>query len=406
MSPAARPRPRLPGPASRRPRTAPAGPPPASVVGPAEAGGSGAPPTASTGGRRRRRRWPTIVGSTVLGLLLVAAVAAAFIHLPYRIISPGEATPLDERVVSVSGAPTYRHSGNFLYLTVRITPSDPNVYRWLFSQFDDDVTIEGREDFQGCATDAENLRLGTLEMTQSQDTAKAVALRRLGYTVTDEASRIVIVDVVCNGPSAGILQLGDEIKAIDGHPITDVEQVRPLIVAHEPGDRISVTVDRGGETLDLAVRAGRRDGVAYLGIRSGPIVTHHFPVDVNIDTERVSGPSAGLAFTLAIIDELTPGSLTGGRPVAVTGTIGPDGEVGPVGGVRQKAVAASDSGAKLMLVPPDEVKEARAHAGGMKVVSVKTLDEALAALQRNGGEPVTSTTTTTGPIAGQSNTSK
>src|SRR5205085_2605882 len=130
------------------------------------------------------------------------------------------------------------------------------------------------------------------------------------------------------------------------------------------------------------VKAGSRAGQTFLGISSTDIQRHHFPIDVNIDTERVSGPSAGLAFTLAIIDDLTPGDLTGGRRVAITGTIEPDGTVGPVGGVEQKAVAGRDAGATLMLVPPDEFKDAKAHAGGMKVVRVATLADALAALRK------------------------
>jgi PDZ domain-containing protein len=114
----------------------------------------------------------------------------------------------------------------------------------------------------------------------------------------------------------------------------------------------------------------------------------------------VSGPSAGLAFTLAIIDDLTPGDLTGGKRVAITGTISPDGTVGPVGGVAQKAVAARSAGAKLMLVPPQEYDDAKSHADGMTVVRVSTLDDALRALRNNGGDPVVPPTATTAPIAG------
>ena len=357
-----------------------------------------APPEPSA--PRRRRRGLRIVGTGLLGILAVAAVAGLFIHLPYRIISPGSATALDDQVVTVTGAKTYPHSGRLLYLTVRVTPSDPNVYRFLFAHLDGDVSIVGRTEFQGCATDQENLRISTLEMADSQDTAKTVALRRLGYTVTDEKSATTIADVVCNGPSVGKLQLGDKIIAIDGHPVASAAAVKPLIVAHKPGDDVHVTVDRDGVTQVVTVRAGSHDGQAYLGIGPADIESHHFPVDVNINTERVSGPSAGLAFTLAIIDNLTPGDLTGGRRVAITGTIAPDGTVGPVGGVQQKAVAARDAGAKLMLVPPDEFADAKAHADGMKVVKVRTLDRRARRVRRNGGDPIPAQPTAGQPIAG------
>jgi PDZ domain-containing protein len=352
----------------------------------------------------RRRRWLRAIGTGFLALLAIAAVAGLVIHLPYRIITPGSATPLGPEVVSVKGAQTYPHpganSGELLFLTVRVTPSDPNVYKFLWAHLDGDASIIGRDDFQGCASDAENLRISNLEMSGSQDTAKAVALRRLGYTVTDEKGATTIVEVTCGGPSAGKLQLGDQITAIDGHPVTTAADVKPLIVAQHPGDEIRVTVDRDGRSRVVTVKAGSRDGQAFLGILPEDVVHHHFPIGVNIDTEHVSGPSAGLAFTLAIIDDLTPGDLTGGRRVAITGTIEPDGTVGPVGGVEQKAVAARNAGATLMLVPPDEFKDARAHAGGMKVVKVRTLADALAALRRAGGDAIPPQPTPGTPITG------
>ena len=101
----------------------------------------------------------------------------------------------------------------------------------------------------------------------------------------------------------------------------------------------------------------------------------------------MGGPSAGLAFTLALLDELTPGELTGGKKVAATGTITPSGAVGEIGGLPQKTVAVEREGAELFLVPLAELAEAQAKAEGtnLKVVGVETLDDALAALQEFGG---------------------
>ncbi len=87
------------------------------------------------------------------------------------------------------------------------------------------------------------------------------------------------------------------------------------------------------------------------------------PVNATIDPGNVGGPSAGLAFTLGLIDALSGGDLTGGKKVAVTGTIGPDGEVGPVGGVPQKTVAVNRSRAVAFLVPPEEYEDAVKKAG-------------------------------------------
>lgn len=331
-------------------------------------------------------------------MLVVAAVAVtamAFIRVPYVIISPGEATALDRKIVSISGAPTYQHHGNLLYLTVRVSNSDPNVWRWLFAKLDDDVSVEKREDVIGCASYSDSGHLQDELMRQSQDVAKEVSLRRLGYEVPEVGTSALILDVQCEGPSQGRLRPGDRITAVDGTAVDTAEEVGPLVKAHAPGDTLTVSVDRDGKAQDVRVRLGRHEGKGFLGIVSQTLRDWKFPVNVKIDTQRVSGPSAGLAFSLAIIDSLTPGSLTGGRNVAVTGSIESDGSVGPVGGVAQKAVAARDAGTTLMLVPVGEVADARAHAGDMKIVAVRTLDDALRALAASGGAAVPASTTTT-----------
>jgi PDZ domain-containing protein len=352
-------------------------------------------------GARRRLRWPAYLGAAVAMLVLVALFVAPFIHVPYVIVGPGDATPLDQSVVQVHGAKTYGNGGgDLLFLTVTVSNRDPNLYRWLFAKLDHDNDVSKRQTVNGCAGYAETNRLAVDQMDQSQDTAKAVALRKLGYTVDAVTGPVQIVEVVCGGPSEGRLELGDQIVAIDGQPVTTAEDVRPPIVARQPGETAVFTVLRGSERIDVPVKLGKHvvktsDGqserMTYAGIFTQQEVEHHLPLTVDIDTQRVSGPSAGLAFTLAIIDQLTPGSLTGHKKVAITGAINDDGTVGPVGGVKQKAITARRAGAKLMLVPSYEYKDARANAGDMKVVSVDTVDDALRALERAGGAPIAST---------------
>jgi PDZ domain-containing protein len=114
------------------------------------------------------------------------------------------------------------------------------------------------------------------------------------------------------------------------------------------------------------------------------------PFPVTIDTAGIGGPSAGLAFALTLIDELTPGELTGGQRVAVTGTIDVDGKVGAIGGLAQKASAVKQTGTKYFLVPASqsdaEIADARAVVGNqVTIIKVATLDEALAALTKLGG---------------------
>jgi PDZ domain-containing protein len=338
--------------------------------------------------RSRRRRILTLVGSLLLGLVVATLVAAAFIRVPYVIISPGDATPLDSRVVTISGPPSSAHAQRLLFLTVQVTNRDPNLYRYLFATLDGSVSVQKKQDVIGCASYAANARLNDLLMRDSQDTAKEVALTRLGYPVTHIGDQVVIYDVVCGSPADHHLQLGDLVTAIDGHPVSRADDVHPLVTAHRPGDLVRVAVRRGGQNLTVTVRAGRSGHNPFLGIVPQTLGSWRFPFTIKIDTQRVSGPSAGLAFTLAVIDDLSPGDLTAGRRVAVTGTIQPDGSIGPVGGVAQKAITAHRNGASALIVPIDEAKDARSHAGGLRVFAVRTVDDALAALRRLGGAPL------------------
>jgi PDZ domain-containing protein len=363
------------------------------------------PPPPEPGGRRRRHTVLGWVLSTVGIVLALAVVAGFLIHLPYVIISPGSATPLDRSVVEIKGAPTYAHGGNVLFLTVRVSTHDPTLWRLATAWLDPTRDVEKRTAVVGCLSDADNQTFNTELMDQSRNDATYVALTHLGYTVPADPPEIRVVEVCQGVPAYGKLHTGDRLLAIDDHAITTGTEVAPLVQQGSPGDPVKVTYERNGATGSVTFDTGRvvgegtatakcvpvqhkTTGTPCLGVRSQPFVTYQFPIDVQINTERVGGPSAGLAFSLAIIDDLTPGALTGGKRVAVTGAIAPDGSVQEVGGVEQKAITARTNGVRLMIVPKAEVKDARRGAGNLRVVGVSTIDEALAALRGAGGAPV------------------
>lgn len=342
---------------------------------------------------RSRRRTAGRVGGAIVLVVLLVVLAGTVVRLPYVIISPGDATPVGG-VVEVAGAPTFPAEGELLFLTVSVSTRDPNVWRTLRAWLDDDRELRRKEDYLGTNTREEERQLNVALMEQSQLEATRVALEYLGYTVAVSGRGALVVAVLDDGPASGVLRAGDVVVAVDGRPITLGEELGAAVRRVPPGSTVVLTVARDGQRTDVAVETGTAPegpyaGQAFLGVSvATDDLTYDFPVDVRIDTGRVGGPSAGLAFSLAIIDEMTPGDLTGGAEVAVTGTIAGDGQVGPVGGVPQKAVTARQAGADLMLVPASEVEQARDRAGRMAVVGVSTLEEALAALEAAGGDPV------------------
>jgi Lon-like protease len=182
------------------------------------------------------------------------------------------------------------------------------------------------------------------------------------------------------------------VVSIDGEPLDDIDDVSRIMAAKRPGDTVRLAVEPPERDevreVDVVLRANPDDADrGFIGIMLEPRnPSYDFPFPVDIDSGDVGGPSAGLAFTLAVLDVLTPGELTGGLRVAVTGTIDGSGKVGPVGGVRQKTAAAIGDGYDVFLVPSHEFSEARERAGdAIEVIAVDTLRDALDALVSLGG---------------------
>lgn len=335
----------------------------------------------------RRRRLLVALG---ILLLVMPVLAGAFIRVPYYLISPGEARGVAELIkVKGDGAKEFPPKGKILFTTVSLA-GEVNVFRALAGWLDDEVEVIPEKQITGGAPRQEVRQLNIQAMVDSKLTATKVALERLGYRVSVNGDGAIVTLVNPGDPADGHLQVGDVIKTVDGETVTLHDQVVSKVRQHKPGDVIAIGFNRGGadKTVELTSTAGP-DGSARIGVQlQTNNLKYDFPVDVAIETGLVGGPSAGLAFTLALIDDLTEGELTGGQNVAVTGTIDAAGNVGLVGGVAQKTVTARDAGAIAFLVPPEEEKDAKRFAGKMEIIPVKTLADALAALHRLGGSEV------------------
>jgi PDZ domain-containing protein len=335
----------------------------------------------------RRRRLLVSLG---ILLLIVPILAGVFIRVPYYLISPGEARGVAELIkVKGDNAKEFPPKGKILFTTVSLA-GNVNVFRALAGWIDDEVEVIPEKQITGGAPRQEVRQQNIQAMVDSKLTATKVALERLGYRVSVNGDGALVTDVKVGDPADGQLQVGDVIKTIDGEAVTLHDQVVSKVRQHQAGDVIKIGFNRGGadKTVELTSVADP-EGRARVGVvLQTNNLEYDFPVDVSIETGLVGGPSAGLAFTLALIDDLTEGELTGGRNVAVTGTIDAAGTVGPVGGVAQKTVTARDAGAIAFLVPPEEEKDAKRFAGKMEIIPIETLADALAALHRLGGSEV------------------
>ncbi|GAA0377345.1 PDZ domain-containing protein [Microbispora corallina] len=319
-------------------------------------------------------------------LTLALAVVGAVLPVPYVVLSPGptENTIGDVKgkpVISISGHETYPTDGRLSLVTVAYQGGPDNrldLVTALRGWLDPTVAVVPEETlFPRTSSAKEVEEQNTQEMTDSQQSATAAALNALKIPIQKTIS-VAATDK--GAPADGRLKPGDEITAVDGAPAGALESVAAAVQKHKPGEQVTFTVKRGTTTSDVVVGTKQGpDGHAVVGVRMRS--AYRFPFKVDISVGEVGGPSAGLMFSLGIYDKLTPGSLTGGKSVAGTGTIDPTGVVGPIGGIEQKMVGARKAGATVFLTPSGNCADAvRAVPAGMRLVKVDTLDGAIKAL--------------------------
>ncbi|MFT3851374.1 MAG: PDZ domain-containing protein [Ilumatobacteraceae bacterium] len=319
-------------------------------------------------------------------------------------VVPADASPAGSRL-KVSGVEQFDDSSNLLFVTVR-EPELPLFEWWLADGNAGTSFFESQEDRFGTVTREEDEQIAVSDMRNAKNDAYFVALQKLGYPVTIDWGPAIIQQFSCfavddagsctkRSPAFDVLKAGDTITAVDGTPVATLPDLSPAINAHQAGDTVTITYERNGQsgTADVQLVGAPDDGRPLIGVQMQDTRIVTIPNDIKIDfeTDNIGGPSAGLAFTLTLIDRLSEGDLTGGQKVAVTGTIDVNGDVGAIGGLRSKASAVQQAGAKYFIVPANQgdadIAAARKAAPGVEIIPVNTLDEALAALQRIGGDP-------------------
>ncbi len=228
-----------------------------------------------------------------------------------------------------------------------------------------------------------------VQIQLTDDTAGFIGISR-DASVIDEGVGATIADAVPGGPVEDLLEAGDRIVRLDDEAIDSFEELVGALGQRRSGDTVSIEAIRGSgdeETtvafdVTLANRALERAGLQFVDTQFRDA---ELPIDVGFTTEDIGGPSAGLAFTLTVLDVLTEGDLTGGANIVVTGAIDRAGNIGAIGGAHQKAFAAHEAGADVFIVPEGNFEEASAAVPELRVESVATLSDALDMLAEFGG---------------------
>ena len=338
------------------------------------------------------RRTLTLLLASLFAIVLTGAAVAT--PVPYVALGPGptyntlgdiDGTP----VIDIEGTQVFPTDGHLDLTTVGVQPS-LTLLEALRDWFDRDLAVVPRDvvyppDKTNAEVNAEN----TESMVRSQSSATTAAARQLGFTTV----RVEVGSVADGSPASGRLAPGDVLLSVDGSPVTDEARLRALITEGGVGRVLQVRYERKGAAATTAITTeGSTEDASRPVIGITPVeAVADLPFKVDITLEEVGGPSAGLMFSLGILDKLGAASLTGGKFIAGTGEITADGVVGPIGGIPQKLIAARAKGAVAFLVPEGNCAEAATRApSGLALIKVATLAEALKGLEalRTGVSPV------------------
>ncbi|WNF35569.1 PDZ domain-containing protein [Bacillaceae bacterium IKA-2] len=323
--------------------------------------------------------------------LIIILLFVNFYQFPYYFTKPGDAKVL-HTVIEVAGA--YEDEGTFLLTTVRMGKA--NVVNYYWAKWSNSRELI-HEDFirRGGETDEDYHHRQMMMMSSSQDIATIVAYNYAGKKAYYENYGVFVTGTVEGMPAFGLLQVGDLITEVDENKITTVDELLAQLEDKRKNDEVFLTVVRDDTKtkLELSVTTfpedldSAQDRVG-IGITS-PITKRELiasPI-IKIDTNKIGGPSAGLMFSLEIYNQIIKEDITKGYAIAGTGSLNEVGEVGRIGGAKQKVIAAERAGANFFFAPnefdsltsnyTEALQTAEENNVKMKIVPIDTFEDAI-----------------------------
>ena len=314
----------------------------------------------------------------ILIIILVSLLPFGLIKTDFYFMSPGPPYQWD---IEIKGAKSFDYDGNLYQLTVR--RDEANYFTYIWAKVDNSVDLYSREVILPKGVTPEQLsQISIQNMKTSENVAIAVALDSLNYDIETQGDGVLVVGILENSPVEGKLSKEDLIISINNDEIKSTSEFIALLRTYEIGDIVSIGLIRNN--IEMFIETELIEHVDYQNepmvgfLASTPNERFVFPISVDIETGNVGGPSAGLMMALNVYNSLTQDDLTWGTKVAGTGTIEIDGSVGPVGGVKQKVIAAKKAGSSLILVPTANFDDAKPYIDeNTAIVAVDTFNQAL-----------------------------
>ena len=306
-------------------------------------------------------------------LILSAAIFFALfrVKLPYLLILPGEA----KNVLPLIEFPhrPMNPSGKLYLTTVYVIHTTPAFY--LFGILDPHAEL-----LHDRISSALNNKIETEQMSESQLMAEVVAFKAADSPVQLEGTGVKILKILKISPNKKILKKGDIIIKINHHPSPFISPILSYLTHVKPGKTVRLTILRKGGKIRVHANtmknpSGKGSRLGIWVVNSGIKLKSQIPVHIQL--RHIEGSSAGLILSLGIYDLLKGGNLLKGQIVAGTGTIDPEGNVGPIEGIAQKIRTAAAVQARYFFCPVQNYAKALKNADGLKIIPVKNFNQAL-----------------------------
>ncbi|WNZ97597.1 SepM family pheromone-processing serine protease [Streptococcus iniae] len=335
----------------------------------------------------------------LLGIIAFLGLAFTFLYpLPYYIEMPGGAYDI-KSVLEIKGhEDKEKGSYNFVAVSLGRATLAQVLYAWL-TPF---TEIAPAEETTGGYSDEDYMRINQYYLETSQNDAIYQGLKLAGKEVSLDYLGVYVLDVSKDSSFKGVLNIADTVTAVNNKHFKSSADLIKYVSGLSLGDKVSVQYTSNG--VDQSKKGHiikLKNGKNGIGIGLTDYTKVHTDQEITFKTEGVGGPSAGLMFTLDILDRMNKEDLRKGRKIAGTGTIDREGKVGDIGGAGLKVVAATNEGADVFFVPNNPVdkrvkkvnpkavtnyQEAKARQKKlktkMKIVPVRNVQEAIAYLQQ------------------------
>ena len=311
----------------------------------------------------------------------------SFIQTEYYFMSPGPPYQWD---IDYGEIDNYEFDGSLYQLTVRRDEANVLIYIW--SSVNDSYDLYPREVIlPDGVTPKELSEISIQNMRTSENVAIAVALENVGYEISSKGDGVAVVGILDDSPVKDKLKKGDLLNSINNKNISSATEFISTLRTYSIGETVSIgllrEIDGNKKTLTIEttlIEHVEYEGEPMVGFLATTVNERFdFPFEIDIKTGNVGGPSAGLMMALNVYNNLIPEDLTNSMIVAGTGTIEIDGSVGPVGGIKQKVIAAKKAGAELILVPVANFEEAKIfETEETAIVAVDSFSEALSVISQ------------------------